>query len=107
MSDLDSVVRYSDLLSIYHSLLSPTQKDVLEDYYLFNLSISEIAENRKISRSAVEDAIKKGKQKLDQYEKELCSLTALKKIQAIKTMTDDKKITSEIDEVERIIKHGI
>ena len=68
MSNFDETIRYVDLLSLYSNLLSETQKEVLEDYYSYNLSISEIAENRNISRAAVEDAIKKGKTKLEDYE---------------------------------------
>ena len=49
MDDLEQVVRYSELLSLYQNLLSPTQKEILEDYYLVNLSFSEIAENANLS----------------------------------------------------------
>ena len=106
MSNLESMVRYSELLSLYQNLLSETQKSILEDYFFYNLSITEIAENRKISRSAVEDAIKKGKKKLDEYEEKLCSLKVVEKLHDIKNNTKED-ITSEIDEVERMMKHGI
>ena len=105
--NLEETIRYSELLMLYQGLLSPTQKDILEDYFSYNLSISEIAENRNISRAAVEDAIKKGKKKLDQFEEELGSLKALEIIYEIKNDTNDKQITSKLDEVERIMKHGI
>ena len=107
MSDLESVIRYSELLSLYRNLLSETQRDILEDYFLYNLSVAEIAENRSVSRSAVEDAIKKGKKKLDEFEEELCSLKAIHKLHEIRANSIDTKITSEIEEVERIMKHGI
>ena len=106
-TNLEETIRYSELLMLYQGLLSPTQKDILEDYFSYNLSISEIAENRNISRAAVEDAIKKGKKKLDQFEDELGSLKALEVIHEIKNDTNDEKITSKLDEVERIMKHGI
>ena len=107
MANLEEIVRYSELLILYQGLLSPTQKDILEDYFSYNLSISEIAENRNISRAAVEDAIKKGKKKLDQFETEISSLKALEVIREIKQESNDEKITSKLDEVERIMKHGI
>ena len=106
-TNLEETIRYSELLMLYQGLLSPTQKDILEDYFSYNLSISEIAENRSISRAAVEDAIKKGKKKLDQFEDELGSLKALEVIHEIKNNTNDEQITSKLDEVERIMKHGI
>ena len=106
-TNLEETIRYSELLILYQGLLSPTQKDILDDYFSYNLSISEIAENRNISRAAVEDAIKKGKNKLDQLEKELGSLKALEVLHDIKSKTNDEEITSKLDEVERIMKHGI
>ena len=107
MSDLRDVLRYSELLNIYQGLLSKTQKEILEDYFLANLSFSEIAENRKISRSAVEDAVRKGKKNLDDYEEQLCSLRILHNIRKLKTKTDDKEVLKILDEIEREITHGI
>ena len=107
MSDIEAVLRYSELLSLYRNLLSKTQKEILEDYYLCNLSFSEIAENRNISRSAVEDAIKKGKKKLDLLENELCSLKILQKVRELKQKTDDESIKKELQEIERTLTHGI
>ena len=107
MPKLDETIRYSELLTLYQSLLSETQRDILDDYYSYNLSISEIAENRNISRAAVEDAIKKGKRKLDEYENKLGSLKAIELIHEIQSKNTDKEITSDLEEVERIMKHGI
>jgi predicted DNA-binding protein YlxM (UPF0122 family) len=39
--------------------LTAEQRDVFQDYYLYDLSLSEIAENRSISRSAVSMPSKK------------------------------------------------
>ena len=107
MPKLDETIRYSELLTLYQSLLSETQRDILDEYYSYNLSISEIAENRNISRAAVEDAIKKGKRKLDEYESKLGSLKAIELIHEIQSKNTDKEITSDLEEVERIMKHGI
>ena len=107
MLKLDETIRYSELLTLYQSLLSETQRDILDDYYSYNLSISEIAENRNISRAAVEDAIKKGKRKLNEYESKLGSLKAIELIHEIQSKNTDKEITSDLEEVERIMKHGI
>ena len=53
MDDLNKLVKYNSLLLIYQELLSKTQKEILTDYFAFNLSISEIATNREVSRAAV------------------------------------------------------
>ena len=107
MADLDTVLRYSELLTLYQNLLSETQREILDDYYSYNLSFSEIAENRHISRSAVEDAIKKGKKKLDELENKLCSLKILHLIHEAKASCNDELVASKLEEAERIMKHGI
>ena len=71
MELLEKRIYYIDLLHLYGELLSVTQKDILTDNLEFDLSLSEIASNREISRAAVEDAIKKGIKKLDEYENKL------------------------------------
>ena len=107
MANIDETIRYVDLLSLYANLLSKTQKEVLEDYFSYNLSISEIAENRKISRAAVEDAIKKGKKKLEDSENKLGSLKVLQQIRSAIENTDDPQLAEQLQEMERMMKHGI
>ena len=104
MDVLAQQVRYNDLLSLYGNLLSQTQRDILNDYYSFNLSISEIAENRDVSRAAIEDAIKKGKKKLEEIETQLGNYQVLKKIEELKNDSLDKE---KLEEIERMMKHGI
>ena len=75
------------------------------DYLDCDLSLSEIADNRGISRAAVEDAIKKGMKKLDAYEEAVGYIS--KKEEILKnTAVLREKIgdCSEIDEIEEVLK---
>ena len=65
MSKIQDVVRINRLLDIYGGLLSKVQYEIMCDYYEANLSLSEISEIRKISRTAVSDALKKATEKLE------------------------------------------
>ncbi len=67
----------ASLLDLYGPLLSKTQKAVMEDFLLKDLTISEIAENHKVSRQAVKDAISKAELKLNAYENKLGFLKRL------------------------------
>lgn len=107
MDALEKAVKYADLLTLYSALLTDTQREILEDYYDFNLSMSEIAENRGCTRSAVEDAIKKGKAKLDKLEKQIGNYALLLEIYDMKTNTSNLETLKVLDEVERMLKHGI
>ena len=107
VDNLEKTLHYSELLSLYGVLLSKTQREVLEDYYLYNLSLSEMAENRKISRAAAEDAYKKGTKNLDEFEEKLCSLKILRKVHELRINSKDEQLNKQLDEIERILRHGI
>ncbi len=59
------------LYDIYGELLTDKQREYFEDYYFEDLSISEIAENRNVSRNAVFDQLKRVTRILMEYEKKL------------------------------------
>jgi uncharacterized protein len=58
-------------LDFYGDLLTNHQKEILDDYYNEDLSMNEIAENYEISKSAVQDLIKRSINQLENYEKAL------------------------------------
>ena len=64
-------VYYNDLFDIYFELLTEKEISTFKDYYQEDLSLSEIADNRDISRSAVQKTIKTVLEKLDNYEEKL------------------------------------
>ena len=111
MDKIKKTVRYNSLLHIYGSLLSKTQYAFADAYFSYDLSLSEIAEAHDVSRSAVEDAIKKALKKLDEYEKNLKVLKnneqILSLIEKVKDLEGEEKI-KVLEEIERIIyNYGI
>lgn len=80
MEKIEKTLKYTKLFNLYGELLSKSQKRVFEDYFLADLSISEISENLGISRAAVEDSIKKSTKKLDYLESVLRGLSKEEKI---------------------------
>lgn len=68
---LTDFARLNTLLDTYGALLTTHQAAVMSDYYRFNLSLQEIAEQRKVSRAAISDTLKQAKQSLSKYEKVL------------------------------------
>lgn len=110
MNSLIEFEHMNNLLNVYGELLSDTQKSVLKDYYQYNLSITEISINRNISRSAVNDALKKGKDKLLHYESVLKieenNEKLMQELQHMKEKSNREQIKI-IEDIERKIKHGI
>ena len=59
------------LFDEYESLLAASQREALTMYLRFDLSLSEIAQEKGISRAAAFDAVKKGIAKLESFEENL------------------------------------
>ena len=62
---------YSLLYDYYGALLTERQREVFELYYEKDLSLSEVAENLKISRQAVQRAFKKAGEELEGFQEKL------------------------------------
>lgn len=100
MDEIKNVIEINNLLDIYGNFLTDLQKDIMNDYYEDNLSLSEISENRNISRASVSDTLKKGREKL---------LSCEEKLHLIEIFTELKKTKSKevVEQIESRIKNGI
>ena len=100
MSEIKKALEINRLLDIYGRLLTKQQFEIMSDYFYCDLSLSEISELRKISRTAVSDAIKTASKKLDKFEKSLGIC-----------MVFDRNRTPEtekiINKIEEDLKNGI
>lgn len=59
------------LLDFYGEMLSEKQRDIIDDYYNSDLSLSEIAEDKNITRQGVRDSIKRSETQLVDMENKL------------------------------------
>ena len=57
--DINKTEKINDLLDIYRTLLTKKQQVVMDMYYADNYSLSEIALNLKVTRTAIYDIIKR------------------------------------------------
>ena len=96
---MEQKVIISILLDIYGSMLTDKQFKLLDDYYNNDLSLSEIGENDNITRQAVRDNLKKGENKLFEYEEKL---GFMKKEIMQEELSDE--ILSSIDNIEKTIQ---
>ncbi len=91
---MDKHIEISLLCEYYGKLLTEKQYQFIIDYYNNDLSLSEIAENYNITRQAVRDNIKKGENKLFEYEEKLGFMK--------RTRTRDEKIVEILSELMKI-----
>ena len=91
---MDRKVEISILCEIYGKLLTKKQLNILDNYYNLDLSLSEIAENEGITRQGVRDIIKKGENKLFEFEEKLGIMK--------KNMKQEEKIANILSELTKI-----
>lgn len=109
---MDKNVKVSILCDLYGKLLTKKQFEFLDDYYNNDLSLSEIAENNKITRQAVRDIIKKGEKKLFEYEEKLLFMKrmpnqektieqVLSELTKIQKNSSDKKVAHILETIKK------
>ncbi len=67
MKDFEDV----QLFDLYGALLTESQREVCKLYFLFDLTLSEIAEEKGISKQAVSECLKKSRTQLMSYEEKI------------------------------------
>lgn len=96
---LDEIVTQSILYDFYGELLSDHKKQIFEDYVLNDLSLSEIAAEKGISRQGVYDIVKRCTLELKEYEEKLSLVSRFKsikeKLSAIKEIVTEATVSND------------
>lgn len=92
---MEKIVEQTILYDFYGELLTDHQKSIYEDFVYNNIGISEIAQERGISRQGVHDLIKRCDKLLNGYESKL---HLVEKFNRAKELVGDiKKLTKEFE----------
>ena len=106
---MEKKIKISMLCEIYGKLLTEKQLAILNDYYNNDLSLTEIAENNNITRQAVLDNIKKGENKLFEFEEKLSfmekTIKQEKLLQEVLTELSKIEDASSDKKIEKILNH--
>lgn len=89
----------NEIYVYYKDLFTEKQQRYFEDYYLNDLSLSEIAENYNVSRNAVHNQIKIVEEKIIEYEKILGLQEKKNKINSLLKDKVDGKTLDKINEI--------
>ncbi|MBQ3786002.1 MAG: DNA-binding protein [Lachnospiraceae bacterium] len=99
MTELDEIEYNALLFDFYGSMLTSSQADVFRDHVLDDLTVSEIAQNRGVTRQAASDIIKRTKKILSGYEDKLHLVDRFLKIKEQVEKIDDVARNMGIDEI--------
>lgn len=100
--ELDRIVQLSYYYDFYGNLLKEYHREIFEDYILNDMSLGEIAQERKITRQGVYDIVKRCSKRLEEYEEKLCLVEKFRltksKLNEIETLArkDDSLLSKEI-----------
>ena len=89
---MEKIARQGLLYDLYGALLTEHQRQIYEDIVLYDLSLSEIAQERGISRQGVHDLVKRCDRILEGYEE---------KLHLVEKFEETKKLAREIQSLTR------
>lgn len=96
---MEKFVYYTKLYDCYKGLLSPNERTTFSLYYEENLSMQEIADNKKISKSAVGMAIKNAEMKLASFERVLHLEAKNDKLKEIIKQEQNEELKKELEKL--------
>ncbi len=105
---MEENIEYTILFDIYGELLTDHQKEIFSEYYLYNLSLREIAQNHHISYQAVRDSIKSSENLLKKFDSKLEMASLLDKLRKIYEMCQSEKDLNKVrDEIIELLKSEV
>ena len=106
---MEKILEQTLLYDFYGELLTEHQRQVYEDVVLNDFSLSEVAENRGISRQGVHDMIRRCNKSLEEYENKLHLvekfLTIKENVNRIRQLTgnpEDQPVSELMEQIESI-----
>lgn len=92
-------VYYNNLFDIYGELLTEKEQATFKDYYQEDLSLSEIALENNVSRTAVQKTVKNVLEKLNYYEEKLHILENNDKLRNLLEIQNLIELRKKIEEM--------
>ncbi len=86
------------LFEVYKELLTEKQRNIFSAYYMYDLSLSEIAESEGTTRQSVSEALKKVKDKLNGFEKKLRLKEITDNIYSLSESVSDEELAAKLKE---------
>ena len=101
---MDKNVEFSMLYDVYGKLLTKKQQEIFEEYYLYNLSLREIAENKNISYQAVRDSIKSSESTFKKKKKVTHTLSLIERMNKAYNLCDSEDLNKKRQQLKKLLK---
>lgn len=94
-------LRFMSLWDIYQPLFTSKQRDITNLYFNYDLSLTEIAEEKGCSKQGVSDCLAICRKKLEEYEEKLHLASLLQSLESFV-----RRYPEHREEIERILESG-
>lgn len=103
--ELAEKMRTIKLLDVYGGLLTVKQKDTLEGYLLYDITLTELAGLHNSSRQAIFDTIQKTIKALSEFEEKLGVIARTEKILDVLEKVDstDEKVKYALQKIRQLL----
>lgn len=109
-TNLQTIEHYCELARVYGKLLTARQEDIVRLFFFEDLSLSEIAEERKITRQGVHDHLYRACEALDRFENTLQLVSGHnrleKELSRILTIENGTEMRAAVRALARQIQEG-
>lgn len=92
-------IRYNNLFDLYGNLLNEHEKEIYKLFYEEDLSLQEIADLRKVSKSAIGKTIQTITKKLESYEEKLGFLNKFHHLEKVVEESKDSTLKEKIKKI--------
>ena len=96
---MEKNIYYIELFDLYGELLTDKQKEIFTSYYVYDLSLSEIAEPIGKTRQSVYDAVKGVCEKLNSYEKILKVYEKNQRLLELAKTSENQEFSKKLNEI--------
>ena len=96
---MDKFLYYNELFLVYKDLIKESHREIFDLYYGENMTMQEIADLKKVSKSRIGVIIKSVEEKLFEYEDKLRIVLKNTLLENALELNDIKAIKKEIDKV--------
>lgn len=103
MNKESELLRISNLIDVYGSLLTNKQLTYIKMYYFDDLSLNEIADDFSVSKNAVYDSITKSINNLENIDKKLKLISKREKRKKIYESLNDKDLKEKLMKIDELI----
>ena len=103
---MEESFKYIRLFEIYGKALTERKQEIFKQYYIYNLSLREVAKNVGISFQGVSDSLNVSKKALEDMDKKIGFKDYIEKVEKLKKIVNDEKkdVDTKYEKIKKLLE---